>query len=44
MAKFKREATRYFPGVRIDGVKEREGCAVIDPRDEEIVGDSGIRD
>lgn len=85
MAKFNREATRYFPGVKIDGVKEREGCAVIDdgrtfvihgeyvvdlgnnvkaimperlfctifdaetkakhdPRDREIVGDSGIRD
>jgi hypothetical protein len=34
MAKFKRreeiEATQYFPGVRIDGVQEREGCAFID--------------
>jgi hypothetical protein len=34
MAKFKRrdeiEATQYFPGVKIDGVKEHEGCAVID--------------
>ena len=34
MTKFKRreeiEATRYSPGVRIDGVQEREGCAFID--------------
>jgi hypothetical protein len=34
MAKFKRrdeiEATQYFPGVRIDGVQERGGCAFID--------------
>lgn len=89
MAKFKRrdeiEATQYFPGVKIDGVKEHEGCASIDdgrtivipgeyvvdlgnnikvvmperlfcaifdaeikekhdPRDREIIDDSGIRD
>ena len=89
VAKFKRrdeiEATQYFPGVRIDGVNEHEGCAVIDdgktvvipgeyvvdlgnnikvvmperlfcaifdaeikekrdPRDREIIDDSGIRD
>jgi hypothetical protein len=79
------EATQYFPGVKIDGVKEHGGCAVIDdgktvvipgqyvvdlgngvkgimseslfctifdaeikekrdPRDREIIDDSGIRD